>query len=157
MVLRSPTMMSSSCGAACRRGRASKSVFCCPVQHLDILSEDHITQVEAQDENPHKSSSFLQHTPSSRSSKEGFEDVTTTDAHQDKSLTPQEISEPNRTSAQPQRVTIASPRRWGGWKQVKRRLVKGLRRLCCCLPAEERSKISHRRVAPQEGGHNGVT
>ncbi|XP_049999721.1 sperm motility kinase X-like [Alexandromys fortis] len=144
------------------RGRASKSEFCGPVQHdleqhLDILSEDHITQVEAQDENPHKSSSFLQHTPSSRSSKEGSEDVTTTDAHQHKSLTPQEISEPNLTSAQPQRVTIASPRRWGGWKQVKRRLVKGLRRLRCCLPAEERRCTFQRRVAPQEGGHNGVT
>lgn len=85
-----------------KRSRASKSVFCGPVQHdleqhLDILSENHITQVEAQSENPPKSSSFLQHTPSLRSSKEGLENATTTDTHQDKSLTPPPRKHRNQT------------------------------------------------------------
>ncbi|KAL6075339.1 hypothetical protein STEG23_005289 [Scotinomys teguina] len=135
---------------------ASKSVSCGPVQHdleqlRGFLPENHVSQVEPQ------SSSSIQE--SAGSSKEDPQDVTTTDTHhEDRSLSLQETSEPNLTSAQPQRRTTASPHNlWGGWKRVKRRIVRCLRRFCCCWLVQRRSRTSQRRVAPLEGGDSGVT
>ncbi|KAL1784475.1 sperm motility kinase X-like [Sigmodon hispidus] len=141
-----------------KRSMISKSVSCGPVQHeprklLGFLLKNRISQVKPQSENTHMSSSSLQDTPFAKNSKESPQNVTTTDTHhKDRSLSPQETSEPNLISAEPQRVTTASPPNL--WKRVKGRMVKCLRRLCCCLPVQRRTR---RRVVPQEGAGNGVT
>jgi MAP/microtubule affinity-regulating kinase len=44
-----------------------------------------------------------------------------------------------------------------GWKRVKRRMGNCVRRLCCCLPAQQTSQVFQKTVTPVEGESNGVT
>ncbi|XP_031214420.1 serine/threonine-protein kinase par-1-like isoform X3 [Mastomys coucha] len=126
---------------------ASRDVSSGTASSMGTLSEYHTFQEDPQDESLTKCSSYLSNISSVWSS----EDMTTTDSHhKDRSLSLQETSEPDFASTSPQNL-------WGGWKQVKRRTAKCLRRLCCCLPAQRRSCTSQRRVVPEEAGESEVT
>ncbi|XP_063132949.1 serine/threonine-protein kinase MARK2-like isoform X1 [Rattus norvegicus] len=126
---------------------------------MDVLSEYHIFQMDPQGESLTKCSSYIHSIASVWSSEEKPQDMATTDCHhKDRSLSLQETSEPSFAAAQTQCVTTASPQNSSGrWKRAKRRMVKCLRRLCCCLPDQRRSCTSQRRVLPQEVGESGVT
>ncbi|XP_059118467.1 sperm motility kinase X-like [Peromyscus eremicus] len=44
-----------------------------------------------------------------------------------------------------------------GWRRFKRRMGNGVRRLCCCLPAQQTSQVFKKKVTPVDGEGNGVT
>lgn len=92
--------------------------------------------------------------PSEKNSGEAPLSVTTSDVHEtERHGSHWETSSGEKCSgAQGQRAKAASSHSLHqGWKRVKRRMGNCMRRLCCCLPAQQTSQVFQKKVTPVEG------
>ncbi|XP_051050507.1 sperm motility kinase X-like [Phodopus roborovskii] len=102
----------------------------------------------------------IQNIPSEKKSREAPWGVTTSGTYGNKRRESREeaSSEEKFSGAQPQGTNTASPHSLHqGWRRFKRRMGNCVQRLCCCLPVQQTSQVSQKKVTPVEGEDNGVT
>ncbi|XP_050999264.1 sperm motility kinase X-like [Acomys russatus] len=132
----------------------SKGVTLGNTSSEDIPSENYLSYRALQNVVTIENSSLTQNMPSEKNSREAPRAVTTSGTDENKrSWSHQETSSGEQFSgAQVQGVTTASSHSLHqGWKRVKRRIGNCVRRLCCCLPAQQTSQVSQKKVTPVEG------
>ncbi|XP_040611892.1 sperm motility kinase X-like [Mesocricetus auratus] len=101
----------------------------------------------------------IQNIPSEKNSREASQGVTTSGTCENKRSRCHEeaSSEEKFSGVQPRGTNTASPHSLQqGWGRFKRRMGSCVQRLCCCLPAQQTSRVFQKEVTPVEGEGNGV-
>nr|XP_034365646.1 sperm motility kinase X-like [Arvicanthis niloticus] len=138
----------------------SKGVSLGNTSSKDIFSEKYLSYRAPQIVVTTENSPQTQDMPSEKNSRETPQSVTTSATHENKRHgSHQETSSGEKFSGvQAQRAKTASSHSLHqGWKRVKRRMGNCVRRLCCCLPAQQTSQVFQKKVTPVEGEGNRVT
>lgn len=138
----------------------SKGVSLGNTSSEDIFSENYLSSRTPQIVITTESSPCTQNMPSEKNSGETPQSVAISGIHESKRCgSYQETSSGEKIlGAQAQRAKTASSQSLHqGWKRVKRRMGNCVRRLCCCLPAQQTNQAFQKKVTPVDGEGNEVT